>query len=192
MDHNISFYPIDHHILWYIMLMSLLTQHYVRLHTVVELSYTTWSCLVGSFGLLFRFLRCRLDYPTQETGEAWINWGTGDVRAKDPPTLKSVLCLGAINEETMHRCGEMYVPHKWVLRGIYSFLLDPSFTHRLLEVYQYGCIGLSDMGACVVNRWLPYSTNVTVRISLIQMIGSTIWTSNIESARQEDSSQNGI
>ncbi|EXC23830.1 hypothetical protein L484_006092 [Morus notabilis] len=94
------------------MLMSLLTQHHVRLHTVVGLSYPIWSCLVRSFGLLLRFLRCRLDYPTQETGEARISWGTGTVPAKDPLTLKSVLCLGAINEETMHRCGEMYVPHK--------------------------------------------------------------------------------
>ncbi|EXC20009.1 hypothetical protein L484_015686 [Morus notabilis] len=45
-----------------------------------------------------------------------ISWSTGAVPAKDPSTLKLVLGLRAINEETMSRRKEVFVPNKCALR----------------------------------------------------------------------------
>lgn len=75
----------------------------------------------------------------------------------------------------MGRCGEMFVPHKLTLRGIYSFLPDLGLTHRPLEVCRYDYIRLLDIEICVTNRWLPYLTNLIARITLVWMTRSMVW-----------------
>lgn len=95
-----------------LLLMSLLTQHSrVAAHNdrIILSDPVLFSRVSWTIASLFKVLTW-LSYMGDS--EAWISWDTGSVSAKNSMTLKLVLCLGAINDETSGRCGEMFVPHK--------------------------------------------------------------------------------